>query len=159
MSGKARFLLGGCGALAPIVVNLLVVDLVAVFQELKLLVVAGYAVKVIILFVIGGMWAFMHKTEMEPLNVFQLGIVAPAVILSMNNGFNFRGKLEEGGGPQSADHVSALFTVPTAYAGLPGSVARREHHDRERNGGACQHEPAARSGACQRGRDLVGHPH
>src|SRR5437016_3114346 len=103
MSNRARFFWGGAGALAPILLNLLVVDLVGVFRELAWPVVTGYAVKVLILFVIGGLWAAMHRAEVEPVKLFQMGIVAPAIILSTNNGINLRSTLsEQGGGSRAA---------------------------------------------------------
>jgi hypothetical protein len=86
MPGTTRFLVGGLGALAPTVVSLLVVDLEPVLSKLTALAVVGLGVKVLVLFLIGGLWAWLHKTESVHLRVFEIGIVAPATILTFQNG-------------------------------------------------------------------------
>lgn len=83
---RQKVALGGAGALTPIILNLLVVDATRSLRELTLLVVAGYLLKVISLFYLGGMTAALHRQEQDPLRVFELGIVAPALLTTFING-------------------------------------------------------------------------
>lgn len=90
MSPMKKFLLGGVGGLAPVLVSIAVADsgtIAAALQSIDLghnaYLVLGYAVRVIVLFVVGGVWAYMHRTETDPGKIFQLGLVAPAMISSV----------------------------------------------------------------------------
>jgi hypothetical protein len=88
--GYRRFLWGGLGALAPTIISLAILDHTSIAsyisniddQTFKL---AGYGFRVLALFAIGGLWAYFHRNEVEPLKLFQLGIVAPAMITGMIN--------------------------------------------------------------------------
>lgn len=81
LTNRQRFLYGAVGALSPNVLNLLLVDASAVFASLTVLALAFYAVRLGALSLIGGFWASLHRKEMEPVKLFQLGIVAPALIM------------------------------------------------------------------------------
>ncbi len=91
--GHTRFLWGGLGALAPTIISLAILDhsLLADYaanideETFKLV---GYGFRVLALFAIGGLWAYFHRSEVEPLKLFQLGIVAPAMITGMINASN-----------------------------------------------------------------------
>ena len=45
---------------------------------------------------IGGLWAYFHRSEVEPLKLFQLGIVAPAMITGMINASNVSNQAQPG---------------------------------------------------------------
>jgi hypothetical protein len=81
-----KLLFGGAGALTPILLNLLVVDAATVFRNVTLVVVAGYCLKVLILIYLGGIVAWLHQKETDPLRLFELGIVAPALLTALVNG-------------------------------------------------------------------------
>ncbi len=90
-----RFLWGGLGGLAPILATFVILEAHTIglyLQELRqggsLLTLIGYGVRVVGLFVVGGLWAGLHKTEMDPRKLFQLGIVAPAMITGMISASN-----------------------------------------------------------------------
>lgn len=90
MHPAIKFLLGGLGALAPVMTSLLIVDFEKVAEQLlthseSLYWILGYTTRVFGLFLIGGMWAYLHKSEREPMKIFQLGIVAPAMLTGMLN--------------------------------------------------------------------------
>ena len=97
-SGKKlqKFFWGGMGALAPIALSVVVLDHVVIGQWLEQIrsdgsgfsEVIGYSVRVGGLFLIGGLWASLHKSEFEPMKLFQLGIVAPAMITGLINAGN-----------------------------------------------------------------------
>lgn len=85
MSTSKKILIGGLGALTPIILNLLVIELEALLLKLTLFAVIGYLIRVIVLFYLGGIMAFLHKDENNPIKIFELGIVAPALITAMLN--------------------------------------------------------------------------
>jgi hypothetical protein len=84
-----RLLLGGLGGATPIVVQAVftaegeqivrwLMTLDAHWLELL-----GFLIKAVFLFLLGALWAYLHKSERDRLKVFQLGIVAPAVLAGM----------------------------------------------------------------------------
>lgn len=88
MSNKERFLLGGAGGIAPVVVGLIVVDLQILLVNLTIVAVIAYMIRVTALFLLGGFMAWIHKKESEPWKLVQLGIAAPAVAVAILNGSN-----------------------------------------------------------------------
>jgi hypothetical protein len=87
MKTSHKIFIGGLGALTPIIMNLLVVDF-HLLKDLTLFTVLGYLVRVIVLFYLGGLVAYLHKSEESPVKLFELGIVAPALITALLNGGN-----------------------------------------------------------------------
>jgi len=96
MSTRTKFLWGGLGALTPVVATFLIVDVETIMSYLNTafgdtgnpFLVAGYSLRVLGLFIVGGVWACLHKQEYDPKKLFQLGIVAPAMITAMINASN-----------------------------------------------------------------------
>lgn len=80
LSGPGRFLYGGIGATAPIIVALLAIDFSIVFKSFDIFSFMGWFVRSIILFMIGGFVAFLHKNENDSWKCFVIGISAPALI-------------------------------------------------------------------------------
>src|SRR5215475_655055 len=112
--GCRRFLWGGLGALAPTIISLAILDHTAVADYLANIEgnaawLGGYAFRVVVLFVIGGLWAYFHRAEIEPLKLFQLGIVAPAMITGMINASNVSN--------QEGNTSSAWLDLPIALVG------------------------------------------
>jgi hypothetical protein len=85
MKTRQKIIIGGLGALTPIIMNLLVVDINVLVINLTLFAFIGYAVRVVILFYLGGLVAYLHKNENSPIKLFELGIVAPALITALLN--------------------------------------------------------------------------
>ena len=118
--GHRRFLWGGLGALAPTVLSLAILDHAAVANYIsniddKTLELAGYGFRVLALFAIGGLWAFFHRNEVEPLKLFQLGIVAPAMITGMIN----------------ASNVSEQRNVDSAWLDVPIALIASAHAEEQ----------------------------
>lgn len=96
MSTRMKFVWGGLGALTPIVTTFLIVDVDTIIGYLNGIfseagdpyLLAGYGLRVMGLFVVGGIWACLHKQEYDPKKLFQLGIVAPAMITASINASN-----------------------------------------------------------------------
>ena len=82
---KVKLIIGGIGGLAPILTKLIILDadiITSYLQNfhLEFWGVVGYILWSCILFSAGVFWAFIHKSENNLLKLFQLGIVAPAMI-------------------------------------------------------------------------------
>ncbi len=139
-----RFLWGGIGGLAPILATVLILEgetVARYLEELRqggsILTVVGYGARVVGLFVVGGLWAGLHKSEADPKKLFQLGIVAPAMITGMISASNV-------GRAQSAVETAGVV-APTAMAQLAerttgggfttrSVMAQREEPQTDRNG-------------------------
>lgn len=117
MKTYKKILIGGLGALTPIIMNLLVIDLEVLLLNLTLYAVLGYTIRVIILFYLGGMTAFLHKDEDSPVKIFELGIVAPALITALINAGQI--DVPKVALPETAEKMSTIQLVSSAYAQSP----------------------------------------
>ena len=88
MTTQKKVFIGGLGALTPIIINLLAIDLTVLFLDLTLLAVFGYLIRVVILFYLGGLVAYLHKDEKSPFKIFEFGIIAPALLTALINANN-----------------------------------------------------------------------
>lgn len=87
MTSRERFLLGAAGAVSPSLINILIIDATAILADLTILVALAYALRLLVLSVVGGAWASLQGgTADSRARAFQLGIVAPAIIVSLVNG-------------------------------------------------------------------------
>ncbi len=113
MPGKKRFLLGGIGALLPILLSIAIADAARIGeyiadQPYELL---GYVIRTATLFALGGVWAYVQSSEMQPLKVLQLGVVAPAMLTVMVNGANVADMRGD-----EPDGLASLQIISSAYA-------------------------------------------
>jgi hypothetical protein len=69
------------GGTAPVLVNLLVLDLQTSLLNVTSLVVIGYLIRTAVLFAVGGAVTIFNK-ESDPVKIFQLGIAAPALLIT-----------------------------------------------------------------------------
>src|SRR4051812_48729433 len=77
----------GClGALTPILINLLVVDLQTTLTNATAISAFFYMVRVVLLCIAACLVVYLNSDEKRPIKVFQLGIAAPAVLTGMLNG-------------------------------------------------------------------------
>ena len=114
MKTRKKIIIGGLGALTPVIMNLLIVDLNVLFVKISLLAFLGYFMRVVILFYLGGLVAFLHKDENSPMKIFELGIVAPALITAMLNAGHVSIIKAP---PQTAETSAASFSfIPSVYA-------------------------------------------
>lgn len=118
LTTRAKVLIGGVGALTPITLNLLVVDLQTTFASITAVIVIGYLIRVGILFCIGGGMAYFHKDERSALKLFEIGIVAPALITALMNGTtNVKDATLRASAEAPAASASLMdLIMPTAYA-------------------------------------------
>lgn len=116
-SGCCRFFWGGFGALAPMALSLAILDHSALADylaniEQKTFELAGFGFRIAALFGLGGLWAYFHRAEFEPLKLFQLGIVAPAMITGLINA----GRVAETQAQEVAWLELPFALVSSAYA-------------------------------------------
>lgn len=78
----------GIGALTPIAINLLTVDVQTVFVAVSTAVLLGYAIRALSLFLIGAFVALWHPDEHRPKRLIEFGIAGPALLTSVMNGAN-----------------------------------------------------------------------
>ncbi|HJT44596.1 MAG TPA: hypothetical protein VJ750_13980 [Rhizomicrobium sp.] len=88
MTPWKRFWIGGGGALLPLLVTLLAVDISQIVDSrtsITLGVYIGAVLRYLVLFILGGIVAWLNSDEDKPLKLVQLGIGAPAIISSLIN--------------------------------------------------------------------------
>jgi len=117
MKTYKKILIGGLGALTPIIMNLLVVDLEVLLVKLTLFAILGYTIRVIILFYLGGMTAFLHKDEDNSVKIFELGIVAPALITALINAGQI--DVPKVAFSETTEKTSTIQLISSAYAQTP----------------------------------------
>jgi hypothetical protein len=88
MTYWTRFWIGGGGALLPLLVTLLAVDIGPMIDNAPHLTIGTYvgaAIRYLVLFTIGGIVAALNSDEVQPIKLVQLGIAAPALISTYVN--------------------------------------------------------------------------
>jgi len=81
-----RFYIACLGALTPIITNLLVVDLNTSLSNLHVIDGLTYAIRLFALCAAACVVVFLNSDEERPVKLFQLGIMAPALLTSIING-------------------------------------------------------------------------
>lgn len=118
LTTRRKIMIGGLGALTPIVLNLVVVDSKTTFATTTTAVLLAYLIRVVGLFYLGGLVAYLHKKEKKALKLFELGIVAPALITALMNGTTNIQNANQRASTQPAAATAGLtdFFIPTVYA-------------------------------------------
>jgi hypothetical protein len=80
MTNRERFLIGGVGGLAPVLMFLVTADFERFSSDFHLFTAIGYCVRTLILFFIGGFVVCLYRDEEQRMKLFQLGLGAPAMI-------------------------------------------------------------------------------
>ena len=92
MTRWARFSIGGIGGLLPVLASFLAVDLTAFAaivdrpNSVSLGLCVGYALRILVLFTLGGAMAVLNTEIQSPLALVQIGIAAPALLTSFVSG-------------------------------------------------------------------------
>jgi hypothetical protein len=127
-----KLFIGGAGAVVPIGLELLAINYrelfigVATFQDVLGMVnaglVMGYALRALVLFVIGGVYVLVTAgDEVNPRKLFQLGIIAPALLTSLNANV-----VPQSQAPAPKPFVAptmSLTLIPVAHAQTAQAVA------------------------------------
>jgi hypothetical protein len=108
-----KLFLGALGAATPLVLNLLVVDHLALSNP-TLLTGLGYVIRVVGLIGLGVLVVSRSLDEDRPARIFLLGLAGPALVTALLNGINQRSLLQaEAFVPRPA---AAVLSLPIAYA-------------------------------------------
>jgi hypothetical protein len=132
IANRQRVIVGGIGAMTPVFLNLLAVDMHVVFASVTIPVLAGYVVRVAVLFFLGGFTAWLYQSETEPIKLFHLGVAAPALLLAYLNGAQAGRPVPEFAAP--AENVTAALPalfVSTAWAQQETDVRSYDRPPRE----------------------------
>lgn len=101
----------------PVLVSLLTIDIGAALASDSNLTtgnIVGLGVRYIILFIIGGVVAYLHEEEIKPFKLFELGIAAPALITSL---ITAQGITNPSPPRQNKAALEGISIIKTAYAG------------------------------------------
>lgn len=150
-----KLALGGIGGLTPLLAVILIADARVIDQYVQAifnpgargsLYLVGYALKAGFLFAVGAFWAYLHKTEQNNLKIFQLGIVAPAMILGTLTAHdarnNFQDDRQHAGTSvnqfESSSSPGLLdILIPSAHAQPAASPPQSPNAGKPNNGGKC----------------------
>jgi hypothetical protein len=122
MTSSTRFWIGGGGAMLPLLVTLLAVDLGPLIDHPSALSIGTYvgaAIRYIVLFAIGGIVAALNSDEVQPVKLVQLGIAAPALISTYVNAQP--PKQPVGQPPSARVSMYSLDLVSSAHAAGPAA--------------------------------------
>jgi hypothetical protein len=89
MTTKEKFFLGCLGALAPILINLPIVDYATTLSNMTVITTASYLARVLGLCVVGCLVVYLNADDEKinkRLTFFQLGVMGPALLTAMING-------------------------------------------------------------------------
>jgi hypothetical protein len=112
MSNKERLLLGGIAALIPSLCSLLVLDLhTFAHAQADYIDWIGYGLRVLILFGLGCFFTYVHKEEINPWKLVQLGLGVPALAVSILNSAH--------GAPVTAQMTREETTLTGAHFSIP----------------------------------------
>ena len=125
---KAKLLVGGIGGLIPAIPGLIFSDAQTIAQYIEHFndpeiggwaLFCGYIVRVLVMFSLGAFWAYLHRSERNLLKIFQLGIVAPAILGGIINSSQIVQERTKNVNtkptPHSSSNRKSLF-VNTAFA-------------------------------------------
>ncbi|MCH8197750.1 MAG: hypothetical protein IH904_06675 [Proteobacteria bacterium] len=125
LSSKEKIFIGGVGALVPMFATFPVEDYLEFFYYPdRIQLVSGFLIRAVALFAVGSFWVYLHKSEHDPMKIFQLGIVAPAMILGVVNANNFTS--DTSGQPDSESQRSLTgWSIVTTALAQPASTTSR----------------------------------
>jgi hypothetical protein len=126
---RKKCVIGGLGALAPILLSLLVIDLETLLVRITPLTVFSYLIRVTALFGVGGLVAILNKEENDPWKIFQLGIAGPALFTTVINGSNVtlpkNSANAEAVSSIAIGYTEKLSPFASAYAQTPGAEDKK----------------------------------
>lgn len=86
---RTKLMIGGAGAAMPVTLSFLVSEneaLTGASDPIGWLI--GFTMKTLILFAVGAFWVWLHHTEWDRMKIFELGLLAPAMILALVHSTN-----------------------------------------------------------------------
>lgn len=84
MTPQRRFLLGGAGAVLPVMISVVTLDIATyVSGGFSWSQIIGITIRYSLLFLVGGFVAYLHDDEDKPFKLVEIGVAAPALITSL----------------------------------------------------------------------------
>ena len=123
LGDRQRIIAGGLGALVPVVLSLIVVDLETLRLEFTLLSVLSYALRAAGLFFLGALVGWAHKKEHDAFKVLQLGMAAPALLTTLINANRVSVPQTPQTAPTQASTLWFPGVIQSAYAQPPTPTA------------------------------------
>jgi hypothetical protein len=120
MGSLQRFFIACLGALAPIITNLLVVDLHTTLNNLSVIEGLNYTIRLAALCASACVVVFLNSDEVRPVKLFQLGVMAPALLTSLINGAAISLKASPPAVQSAA--IQSLLPQPAAFPSLIGTA-------------------------------------
>jgi hypothetical protein len=117
MNTKTRFVLGGIGGIAPILLFFINLDFERYVEDATTWKTIGYIVRAVFLFLLGGFVAYLHETETKRITLFLVGVSAPSLIAGYLSTASLN--LTQGQSSPKPQKKSLLFLVPSAHAQSP----------------------------------------
>ena len=115
-AGTHRLLIGGIGGLAPVFALLVAIDFEANLVDASPLKMAGYAVRTVALFLIGGFIAWLHRTEVEPFKLFEIGMGGPALLAGLITTNSLVNGPQKPAAPTATKSEISFSFFPSAHA-------------------------------------------
>lgn len=126
MRGQKRFLIGGIGALMPVIITVLTLDIAALLSDqhsLSMPNTVGLTIRYMLLFFLGGFIAYLHKDELNEWKIFEIGIAAPALITSL-----IAANAVKPPSPQTVTPQRLSFFLSSAYANVQSADDSAQQH-------------------------------
>lgn len=122
MTPKKRFLLGGIGAILPVFISLITIDIASsLYTKFTAIFIVGLLLRYFFMFLIGGFVSYLHDDENKPFKLVELGIAAPALLSSIISANSVK-----------VDYVRPHNLNTTTYYSLP-FISEAEADDIEKN--------------------------
>jgi hypothetical protein len=118
MDARTRFMLGGIGGITPIILFLVNLDFERFVHTATTMQTVGYVVRAVLLFLLGGLVAYLHETEKKRLTLFLVGISAPSLIAGYLSTANLNPAQDRSPTLPIGNHAQFFF-LPSAYAQTP----------------------------------------
>jgi len=82
MSPKEKFLLGGTGALIPIISVIILSDasMIEKYLDTEVFSIAGYIVRYVFLFFLGAIWVYTDSSIVDRRKALEVGLAVPALL-------------------------------------------------------------------------------
>jgi hypothetical protein len=121
LSVTERVVFGAIGALLPIFTNVLVVDLALTFTDLTPSAAVGFICRVVVLIFFGGLVGYANGKEHSVWKLLQLGAAAPALLVAIVNGHQFKEGQTRNQAPLQHETQVGFSLVAPVYAFEPSA--------------------------------------
>ena len=126
MTTQQKVLIGGMGGIIPLFLNLLVIEGEALAKDFDFHFLLGVLVRGFALFLLGGLWVWLHEKEEDRMAIFQLGMLAPALITAAMNGHNYKTHMPNKSPPPIEKTATTKVSSKSSIGGILSSAYAQE---------------------------------